>query len=45
MDSQKCFYKQEKKHHLEMDGWKMTFLFGARPIFRGELLVLGRVVL
>ena len=26
-----------------MDGWNTTFLFG-RPIFRGELLVSGRVV-
>ena len=23
----------------KMDGWKMNFLFGFRPIFRGELLV------
>ena len=30
--------------HLKMDGWKTTFLLG-RPIFRGELLVLGRVVM
>ena len=32
---------------LKMDGWKMyedVFPFGARPIFRGELLVSGRVV-
>ncbi len=28
--------------HLKMDGWNTTFLLG-RPIFRGELLVLGRV--
>ena len=28
--------------HLKMDGWKMNFLLG-RPIFRGKLLVLGRV--
>ena len=26
-----------------MDGWNTTFLLG-RPIFRGELLVSGRVV-
>ena len=26
-----------------MDSWKMTFPLGARPIFRGELLVLGSV--
>ena len=26
----------------KMDGWKTAFLF-RRPIFRGELLVLGRV--
>ena len=30
--------------HLKMDGWKMTFPLGARPIFRGELLVLGSVL-
>ena len=24
---------------LKINGWKMYFLFGARPIFRGELLV------
>ena len=29
--------------HLKMDGWKMNFLLGW-PIFRGELLVSGRVV-
>ena len=29
---------------LKMDGWKMNFLLG-RPIFRGELLVLGRVLI
>ena len=30
--------------HLKMDGWKtIRFPFGARPIFRGELLVSGRV--
>ena len=29
--------------HLKMDGWKMYFLFGFRPIFRGELLVSGSV--
>ena len=30
--------------HLKMDGWKtFSFPFGARPIFRGELLVSGRV--
>ena len=28
--------------HLKMDGWNTTFLLG-RPIFRGELLVSGRV--
>ena len=31
-----------------MDGWKTIqndFPFGARPIFRGELLVLGRVAI
>ena len=28
---------------LKIDGWKMNFPFGARPIFRGELLVLGSV--
>ena len=28
--------------HLKMDGWKMNFLLGG-PIFRGELLVSGRV--
>ena len=27
---------------LKMDDWKTSFLVG-RPIFRGELLVLGRV--
>ena len=27
----------------KIDGWKMTFPFGAQPIFRGELLVSGRV--
>ena len=27
---------------LKMDGWNTTFLLG-RPIFRGELLVSGRV--
>ena len=27
---------------LKIDGWKMNFLLGS-PIFRGELLVLGRV--
>ena len=27
---------------LQMDGWNTTFLLG-RPIFRGELLVSGRV--
>ena len=32
--------------HLKMDGWNtFSFPFGAfRPIFRGELLVLGSVV-
>ena len=25
----------------KMDGWKMTFPSGARPIFRGKLLVSG----
>ena len=29
--------------HLKMDGWKTLFLFGSFPIFRGELLVRGRV--
>ena len=32
--------------HLKMDGWKTSFLMlllGIRPIFRGELLVLGSV--
>ena len=29
--------------HLRMDGWKMSFLLG-KPSFRGELLVLGRVI-
>ena len=29
--------------HLKMDGWKSTFPFWIRPIFRDELLVLGRV--
>ena len=28
--------------HLKMDGWNTIFLLG-RPIFRGELLVSGRV--
>ena len=28
--------------HLKMDGWNTTFLLG-RPIFRGELLVSGRI--
>ena len=28
--------------HLEMDGWNTSFLLGW-PIFRGELLVSGRV--
>ena len=28
--------------HLKMDGWNTTFLLGW-PIFRGELLVSGRV--
>ena len=28
---------------LKMDGWNTTFLLG-RPIFRGELLVSGRVI-
>ena len=28
--------------HLKMDGWKTSFLLGW-PIFRGELLVSGRV--
>ena len=28
-----------------MDGWNTIVSFGFRPIFRGELLVLGRVVL
>jgi len=28
--------------HLKIDGWNTTFLLG-RPIFRGELLVSGRV--
>jgi len=28
--------------HPKMDGWKMNFLLG-RLIFRGKLLVLGRV--
>ena len=28
--------------HLKMDGWNTGFLLG-RPIFRGELLVLGSV--
>ena len=27
----------------KIDGWKITFPFGAQPIFRGELLVSGRV--
>ena len=32
--------------HLKMDGWKtMNFPFGARPIFRGELLVSGSVII
>ena len=34
--------------HQKMDGWKTIqndFPFGARPIFRGELLVLGRVAI
>ena len=31
--------------HLEIDGWKMIISFwGNRPIFRGELLVFGRVI-
>ena len=30
--------------HLNIDGWKMSFLLGW-PIFRGELLVSGSVLL
>ena len=28
---------------MKIDGWKMQFPFGERPIFKGELLVLGSV--
>ena len=31
--------------HLEIDGWNIfSFPFGFRPIFRGEVLVSGRVI-
>ncbi len=33
---------ETNKSHLKMDGWNTSFLLG-RPMFRGELLVLGRV--
>ena len=29
-------------YHLKMGSWKIIFV-GARPVFRGELLVLGTV--
>ena len=30
---------------LKINGWTMKFLFGARPIFRGEILVSGSVII
>ena len=36
-------FPETNSSHLKMDGWKTTFLL-ARSIFRGKLLVLGRVV-
>ena len=38
---------ETNKSPLKDDGWEMLgdyFPFGARPIFRGDLLVLGRVI-
>ena len=33
---------ETNKSHVKMDGWNTSFLLGT-PIFRGELLVSGRV--
>ena len=38
----KCTLPETNSSPLKMDGWNTSFLLGW-PIFRGELLVLGRV--
>ena len=36
-------FPETNKFHWKMDGWNTTFVLG-RPFFRGELLVLGRIL-
>ena len=37
--------RQRVYKHLKMDGWNtIVFFWGKRPIFKGELLVLGSVI-
>ena len=36
-------WDETKKSHLKMDGWNTIVSFWEWPIFRGELLVSGRV--